>query len=169
MPHDRRGIVYPEGARADAACRSVYPHVPRESPAAGRRPIAPIVGGAAMWRRVFCAVVVLAFGVSIGLADEIRVVLLKVDGDKVTFAEYKGKGEKGEAKTLPVAKDLKVSKGKLNEATKKLDAGDAIEQGLRNAMFTKIDEKGMRATIITDADNKMITEIRVGGGKKQGG
>jgi hypothetical protein len=121
-----------------------------------------------MLRKVFCAAVVLTFAVSVGLADEIRAVIIKVEGDKVTFAEYKGKGEKGAEKTLAVAKDLKVTKGKFNQDTKKLDAGDPIEQGLRNALFSKIDEKGLRATIITDADNKRITEIRVGGGKKKG-
>jgi len=34
-------------------------------------------------------------------------------------------------------------------------------------MFSRIGEKGMRATIVTDDDNKKITEIRVGGGGKK--
>src|SRR5262249_39910609 len=128
----------------------------------------PTSKGAAMLRKVFGAAVVLVFGVSIGLADEIRAVITKVEGNKVTFAEAKGKGEKGPEMTLTLAPDAKITKGKFNQDTKKLDAGEAIEQGLRNAMFTKIDEKGLRATIITDAANKSITEIRVGGkGKKQ--
>ena len=44
---------------------------------------------------------------------------------------------------------------------------DAIDQGLKNEMFSRIGEKGMRATIVTDDDNKKITEIRVGGGGKK--
>jgi hypothetical protein len=117
-------------------------------------------------RRVVTAVVVLGLFVGFAMADEIRAIIIKVDGDKITFAENKGKGEKGEEKTLPVTDKVKVVKGKFNQDTKKLEAGDKIEDGLKNETFTKIGEKGVRALIITDKDNKHITEIRVGGGKK---
>ncbi len=118
-----------------------------------------------MLRKVFCAAAVLVLCVGLGLADEIRAVITKVDGNNVTFAEVKGK-ERGPEKTMPVADNLKVVKGKLNEETKKIEAGEALDAGLKNEMFTKIGEKGVRATIITDADNKKILEIRVGGGRK---
>jgi hypothetical protein len=122
-----------------------------------------------MLRKVVGAVFVLVLFVGITLADEIRAIITKVEGDKVTFAENKGKGEKGESKTLPVADKVKVVKGKFDKDTKKLEAGDPIEDGLKNKMFTEIGEKGLGATIITDKDNKTITEIRVGGrgGKKK--
>jgi hypothetical protein len=120
-----------------------------------------------MLKRVVTAVAVLGFLVGVAMADEIRAIIIKVDGDKVTFAENKGKGERGDEKTLPVSDKVKVVKGKLNPDTKKLEAGDKIENGLKNEMFSKIGEKGMRALIITDKDNKHITEIRVGGGKKK--
>jgi hypothetical protein len=112
-----------------------------------------------MLRKVLCAAVVLGLCVGITLADEIRAVITKVDGDKVTFTEFKDK-EKGAEKTLP-ATGAKVVQGKFNPDTKKLEAGDPIEQGLKNAMFTKIGEKGLFSTLVTDADNKKITEIRV--------
>jgi hypothetical protein len=125
-----------------------------------------------MLRKVVSAFVVLALCVGFTLADEIRAVITKVDGDKITFAEVKGgkgkgKGnfEKGDPKTLPVTSSVKVVKGKFDKETKKTEAGEAIENGLKNEMFTKIDEKGLFATIITDTDNKNITEIRVGGGR----
>jgi hypothetical protein len=120
-----------------------------------------------MWRKVFGGVLVLVFCASLGLADEIRAVILKVDGDKVTFAENKGKGEKGPEQTLPVAANVKVVKGKYNQENKKIEAGDALEGGLKNEVFTKIGEKGLRGVVITDADNKTITEIRVGGRGKR--
>src|SRR5438128_440185 len=123
-----------------------------------------------MLRRIVSAAVILVLCVGITLADEIRAVITKVDGDKVTFAEVKGgggkgkgKGEKGESKTLPVTTTVKVVKGKYDKDTKKLEAGDLIEEGLKNKMFSDISEKGVQATITTDADNKNITEIRVGG------
>ena len=40
---------------------------------------------------------------------------------------------------------------------------DALDGGLKNEMFSKIGEKGVSATVITDAANKKITELRVGG------
>jgi hypothetical protein len=118
-----------------------------------------------MLRKVVGAAFVLVVFVGFTLADEIRAFITKVDGDKVTFAENKGKGEKGDSKTLPVADKVKVVKGKFDKETKKLEAGDPIEDGLKNKMFSDIGEKGLGATIITDKDNKTITEIRVGGGR----
>lgn len=109
---------------------------------------------------------VMGICVGIAMAEEIRAIITKVDGDKITFAERKGKGEKGEEKKMSVASGVKVLKGKYNKETKKLEAGDALEDGLKNKMFSSIDEKGIQATIVTE-DNK-ITEIRVGGrGRKK--
>jgi hypothetical protein len=119
-----------------------------------------------MLRKVVGAVFVLALCIGIGAAEEIRAIIIKVDGDKVTFAENKGKGERGAEKTLPVAANVKVVKGKFNQDTKKTDAGEALAGGLKNEAFSKIGEKGLRATVITDAANKTITEIRVGGGRR---
>jgi hypothetical protein len=121
-----------------------------------------------MFRKVVGAVFVLSLCLGIAVAEEIRAVITKVEGGKVTFAETKGKGEKGSERTLPVAANLKVLKGKFNQDTKKLEAGEAVEGGLKHEMFSKIGEKGLRATVITDADNKTITEIRVGGRGRRG-
>jgi hypothetical protein len=114
-----------------------------------------------MLQKLLCALVVLGLCVGLTLAEEIRAVVIKVDGNKVTFAEYKGKGEKGAEKTLPAAANVKVVKGVINKDTKKLDAGEALSGGLKSDQLSKIGEKGLRATVITDADNKTITEIRV--------
>lgn len=120
-----------------------------------------------MVRRLVGAVIVLALTVGVTLAAEMRGMITKIDGDKVTFTEFKGK-EKGESKTLPVAADVKVLKATFSK-DKKAAPGEALEGGLKNKMFSKIGDKGMFATIVTDADNKKITEIRVfeGFGKKK--
>jgi hypothetical protein len=123
-----------------------------------------------MLRRLVSAVIMLVLCVGITLAAEIRAVITKVDGDKVTFKEIKGKMEFGDEQTLPVAENAKIVKGKRNPDTKKLEAGDAIEGGLKNEIFSKekLGEKGAFATVITDDDGKKITEIRVAGrGKKK--
>jgi hypothetical protein len=121
--------------------------------------------GDIMMRKLVGSAILLVLCVGITLADEIRAIILKVEGDKVTFAEAKKKGEKGPEKTLPVAENVKVVKGKFNKETKKLEAGDPVDDGLKNKMFSDIGEKGIRAVIVTDNDK--ITEIRVGGGKKK--
>ncbi len=113
-----------------------------------------------MFHRVIALVaVVLVVGVCV--ADEYRAVVTKVDGNKVTFAETKGKGEKGDEQTLPIAEDAKILHGKFDKGTKKIEAGEPLAEGLKNEKFTKIGEKGLRAFIITDPEKKTITEIRV--------
>jgi hypothetical protein len=125
-----------------------------------------------MLQRIVSAAVLFLACVGFSIADEIRGVVIKVDGGKITFAKTtfdkaNKKVEKGPEQTLPVADNVKVSKGKLNKDTKKMEAGDAVEGGLKNEMFTTIGEKGVPATIITDSDNKKITDIIIAGGKKK--
>ena len=119
-----------------------------------------------MFRRLVCAVVVLVFGVGLAVAAEIRAYITKIDGDKITYVENKGKGEKGDTKTVTTAANVKVIKGKINK-DKTFEPGDAVTGGLKNEMFSKIGEKGISATLVTDADNK-VTEVRITGGGKKG-
>jgi hypothetical protein len=118
-----------------------------------------------MLQRVLLAVFALAICVGISLSEEIRASIRKIEDGKVTF-NASTKTDKVDDKTLPVADKVKVVNGKYNEETKKVDAGDPIEGGLKASVFQKIGDKGLRATIITDSDNKKIVEIRVGGKKK---
>jgi hypothetical protein len=123
-----------------------------------------------MLRRIVSAAVVLGLCVGVAMAAEIRGVITKVSDGKVTFYSVKfdkdtKKVDKGEEQTLPVADNVKVVKSKFNKDTKKTEPGEALEGGLKNEMFTKIGEKGVGATIITDDASKKITEIRVGGGR----
>jgi hypothetical protein len=122
-----------------------------------------------MLRKVVSAAVILVLCVGVALAEEMRVFITKVDGDKITFQENKGKGEKGDAKTLTADAKVKVSKGKYDKDTKKTEATEAISDGLKDKMFSSIDsEKGIQATITTDKDNKKITEIIITKGKGKG-
>jgi hypothetical protein len=101
------------------------------------------------------------------MAEEIRAIILKVDGDKITFAEAKKKGERGPEQTLPVADNVKVVKGRFNRETKKMEAGEPVSEGLKNPMFSNIGEKGLRATVVTDEGNKKITEILIAPERKK--
>jgi hypothetical protein len=120
-----------------------------------------------MLRKVVAVSLVLVLSVGVVFADEIRAVITKVEGNKVTFAEMKGKGQRGEEQTLPVAKQVKVVKGKFNKETKSVEAGEELPKWLKHKMFQNIPAKGIRALIVTE--DKKITEIRImmGGKKKQ--
>jgi len=126
-----------------------------------------------MKKFAFAAVLGLAV-VSYALAEDVAVLIGKVDGDKITYQKYlkAKKGEKaekdGDAVTIEVAKDAKVLNGMFNKDTKKGEAGDAIEGGLKGSVFTKVsEEKGARAMITTDDDKKVVTQIMVNTGKKK--
>ena len=101
--------------------------------------------------------------VSLGLVmgAEFTGTIKKIDGNKLTILVGKKKDVEGVEKTYTVAKDAKISKGKFNPDTKKQEAGDALEGGLKNEAV-KVDAKG---SFVTDADDKNITSIIIGGGK----
>ena len=71
--------------------------------------------------------------------------------------------------TLPVASNVKVTKGgTFNKDTKKVEDAETVTEGVKSELLTTIGEKGRRARITTDADNKQITEIYImKGGKKK--
>jgi len=120
-----------------------------------------------MFRRIVLAAVIGFIGISAAVAEEFGVLISKVDGNKITFTKLK-KGEKvGTATTLPATADLKVNKGRPNAETKKLEPGDPIAAGLKSEVFSKITDEGIRARIVTDAENKHITAIIVGGYDKK--
>jgi hypothetical protein len=127
-----------------------------------------LVRGAAMLRKLACVGIVLTFCLSVSMADEFLANIKKIEGDKVTFVKGK-KGEAGQEMTLPAAKDVKITKGKFNKDTKKVEAGDEVTGGLKAEALSNIGEKGMFGYIVTDPDNKKITEIRLFGGKKKKG
>jgi len=130
-----------------------------------------------MFRKLVCVTFVMTVAVGFVLADEFQGAITKIDGDKVTVQKMKkgkgkgGKGEKdGDPVTMTIAKDAKIVKGKFDMEAKKMVAGDAIEGGLKHEMFSKVSEDmPVNAMITTDADNKSITTIMVGGkgGKKK--
>jgi hypothetical protein len=112
----------------------------------------------------------MSFCLGVALADEFGAVITKVQGGKVTFFKFpKGGGKKfeeGTQITLPTAATVKVVSGKFNPETKKFEAGEPLPGGLKNERLSNIAE-GIFAMIVTDADNKKITEIRVGGKVKK--
>jgi hypothetical protein len=113
-----------------------------------------------MLRQIVGAAILFVLFIGITFADEFRAVITKVEGDKVTFTEFKGKGQKGPEHTMPVADNLKVVKGRMNKETKKVEVGEEVKEGLKHSMFSDI-ERPIPSVIMTDGDNKKITEIRV--------
>jgi len=127
-----------------------------------------------MFRKLFCAMLVMTVAIGFAFADEFNATITKVDGNKITYQKYKKgmkgkKGEKdGDAVTITVAKDAKIIKGTFDKDAKKVVDGDPIEGGLKAELFKDAtEEKGVGATITTDDGNKSVTKIRVQGGKKK--
>ncbi|MBM4070308.1 MAG: hypothetical protein FJ271_15335 [Planctomycetes bacterium] len=115
-----------------------------------------------MLQKALCAAVVVALGVSLATAEELRGSIKKVQKGKITVAMKFDKETKKftEEKTLKVAKNVKVVKAKFNKETMKVEAGDELEGGLKNKRFTEIGERGIFATIVTN-DDGLVTEIRI--------
>ena len=111
-------------------------------------------------RKIVAAAIVLCVSFSVAMAEEFRATISKVDGSKVTLTKRLKKGEKGEETTLTAVDDVKVLKSKFNKETMKFEAGDAIESGLKNEMFSNASTKAVNARVSTNDDGK-ITEIRV--------
>jgi hypothetical protein len=116
--------------------------------------------GSVMKKKFVLSVAFLVGCLSLTWAEEFGAVITKVDNGKITFVKMKGK-EKGDEGTLPTTDKVKVVKAKFNKDTKMVEAGDAIENGLKNDLFTKIGEKGVFGRIVTDDKGEKITEIRV--------
>jgi hypothetical protein len=97
------------------------------------------------------------------LSEEFRAVITRVADGQVTFTRTTaGKdGQKGDEQTLPVADNLKVAKGKVDKDTNEVEAGEAIAAGLKHEMFTRVADKGIKADLVTDSENKKIAEIYV--------
>ena len=127
-----------------------------------------------MIRKLFCSMCVMAVAVAFVAAEEFQARITKVDGDKVTVQKMKGFGKKAEKDGDPItltAKGAKVVSAKQDPDDKKKQIdGDEVKDGLKNEMFSKIDEAkgGVRATIVTEGegDKATITKIRVQGKKK---
>jgi hypothetical protein len=123
-----------------------------------------------MTRKLFCSMIVMTIAIGFVAADEFVAVIVKVDGDKVTYQKFKkgdkgkkGKGEKdGDPVTLPVAKDAKITKGKgsFKDMKFSVEPGDPIEGGLKADIFKNAtEEKGVFAGITRSEDKKTITAI----------
>lgn len=109
--------------------------------------------------------------VGVVVAEEFTATIFKCDSDKGCIEVKKGKkGEEPKEFKYDLAKNAKIAKGMFNKDDKKFTAGDAIEGGLKNEIFTKAGEKGVaaRITVADDGDDKgKVTQILIVGGKKK--
>jgi len=108
-----------------------------------------------MIRNFACVLVVFAATLGVAAAEQFLADITKVEGNKVTFIKYDGKSE-GQV-TLPAADNVKVVRGSFVGKNKKVMPGDELKGGLSNERFKEM----LFVQIITDADAKVITEIRV--------
>ena len=112
-----------------------------------------------MFRKLACAVAVLALSFGIAAAEELRGRITKIEGNKLTFAAFNKETKKLEdAKTYDVGADVKVSKRDKKEKV-------SVTGGLKAEELSKIGEKGIGATI--NVNDGKVSEIILGGRKKK--
>lgn len=132
-------------------------------------------------RKFVAASLVLVIANAVASADEFVGFITKFEDGKMSVKKSKGTEEPEEV-TLKVADNVKIVRGKVNNATMKIEAGEAFEGG-KDALAKQVKETaervkkyieegkkgfglGVFASIVTDGDT--VTEIRVtGGGKKK--
>ena len=131
-------------------------------------------------RKFVAASLVLVIAVAGAAADEFVGFITRFEGGKMSVKKSKGT-EPPEEVTLNVADNVKIVRGKVNNATMKIEAGEAFEGGKdalaklvketaeRDKKWTEEGKKGFGlgvfASIVTEGDT--VTEIRVTGGSKK--
>jgi hypothetical protein len=126
-------------------------------------------------RKFLCATVVTLAVAGVAAAAEVSVTAIimrvekKGEGDKVEYTVHyrtfpKKKGEKVDPVARPVARNCVIARGKVmgGDPAKKIEKGDAIENGLANELFpTKDSDKRPVVRITIDEDKGIITQILV--------
>jgi len=113
-------------------------------------------------RTFVCSAVAVLCVVGLVLAkEEMSVSVKKIEGGTMTYTKKVKKGEEAKEMTIKVSDKVKVVKGTFNKDTKKVEAGDAIEGGLKADALAK----AFNATIVIDKEE--VIEIRVTGKKKK--
>lgn len=127
-------------------------------------------------RKFVCAAVVVVCAVSFAIAEDIRVVITKIDADgkKISYkkAPTEKGGEFGEEMTATLTNSAKIYKGKRNPETKKFEADKESTVALDDA--AKMVSKGGKGkkkgafAVISVEDGKVSQVILFGGGGKKG-
>lgn len=113
-------------------------------------------------RKILASVTVLLLTLGVVVGEEFNGKITKIDGNKITVQKKGKKGAKGDEVTLTAGEGVKVLRSKFNRETKKLEAGEALEGGLKNEAL----KEGAAVHVVTDGDK--VSEIRViAGGKKK--
>jgi len=119
-------------------------------------------------RKFVCASIFVLVAMSFVVAEEIRVTITKIEDGKTVHYTKKGKkGDEPTKGTIALSPKAKVVMGTFNKDTKKVEAGEAIADGIKADVFKA--DKGVPALLVTEGegDKAVVTEIRVLKGKKK--
>jgi len=108
-----------------------------------------------MLRKAMFTLVVLALSTPLVAAETYKGRITRIDDRTVTLADINGK----DVKTFNLAKEVKVFR--LNKDVKERES---ISEGVKADVFKKIADKGLNATVVTNATNE-VTEITLTGEK----
>lgn len=88
--------------------------------------------------REFMGVAVCLLSVGAVFAEPVTGVLVKIEGDKITFHKKNindNAAMRGDAQVLTVGADCKIMTGQFNKETNKFEGKNVLEGGLKNKNF----------------------------------
>ena len=109
--------------------------------------------------RALPAAVLFLLAAGVAQGDEFAATLVKVADGEITYS--RGVGKKKKDYTLPADEKCRVVLARYDAKTKKIEAGDAIADGLKNAIFDQLDKQSVEAWVRTNAENTVIVELRL--------
>jgi hypothetical protein len=112
-------------------------------------------------RKLIAVAVVFAIGLGLAMAEDVRGTIKSIDGNKLVITKGK-KGDTSEV-TYTIPASAKILKGTFNKETKKIEAGDALDGGLKNEAI----KTGARVTLTVDGDKVSQILVTAGGRKKK--
>lgn len=102
---------------------------------------------------------ILAIGMSTVAAEEFIGTISKVEQNKITIV--RGTGKKKKELTLTADEKCRVVVARYDIKAKRIEAGDEIAGGLKNALFSNLEKEPVEAWIRTTPENEKVLELRL--------
>lgn len=102
---------------------------------------------------------ILAIGMSTAVAEEFIGTISKVEQNKITIV--RGTGKKKKELTLTADEKCRVVAARYDIKAKRIEAGDEIAGGLKNALFSNLEKEPVEAWIRTTPENEKVLELRL--------
>jgi hypothetical protein len=111
-------------------------------------------------RRFFCAAVVTLSVCAVAMGDEFLAYVRKIEGGEVSFNKRLKKGAQFDRpEKLPLAPNPRMATAKFNKDTKKIEAAEPLSAVEVERILLSAPAQGAPAVIVTDPNNRAVTQI----------